>query len=81
MIQEVDQLEVGIRKAHGAEELEKWKREEADFRRKVVNMENHKDLVNPYELSSEKRELTNSYHAVYNLILRQDLRESKLLII
>lgn len=40
----------------GEETLEKWKANEADFLERVLDINEHKDLVNPYEPRNEKRE-------------------------
>ena len=40
----------------GEETLDKWKTNEADFLERVLDINEHKDLANPYEPRSEKRE-------------------------
>ncbi len=49
--------------ALGPQKLAEWKRDEAEWIGKVVNMEEHKDLKNPYEPRQEKSESAqpNSY--------------------
>ncbi|THG98308.1 hypothetical protein EW026_g3855 [Hermanssonia centrifuga] len=41
--------------ALGPQKLAEWKRDEAEWIGKVVNMEEHKDLKNPYEPRQEKK--------------------------
>lgn len=51
----------------GEETLEKWKTNEADFLARVLDINEHKDLVNPYEPRSEKREYVVSRGCVVTL--------------
>ena len=51
--QELQELEEGIKKSF-KNCLDVWKEEEAEFKRKVVDITEHATLENPYELKKEK---------------------------
>lgn len=44
-------LEVGIVGKWGEGTLRRWKEEEAQFKKDVVDMTKHESLVNPYDLA------------------------------
>ena len=44
-------LEEGIQEKYGAVRLEEMKQEEAQFKAKVLDIKQHKDLKNPYDLA------------------------------
>ena len=46
----LDVLEKGIEKKYGVDKLDEMKAQESDFKKKVLEMKYHKDLVNPYDL-------------------------------
>ncbi|PSR90758.1 hypothetical protein PHLCEN_2v4818 [Hermanssonia centrifuga] len=53
-VQTVENLEVTVTKHIGSDELAGWKRREEEWKVKVVDRRNHKDLDNPYELTKSK---------------------------
>ena len=69
---EVSKLEGRIVDMGLGKKLAEWKVQEKEYLEKVVNMQNHKDLVNPYEPSDDKREsffFTPSLMSVQHLSL------------
>ena len=49
----LDKLEAAIVERYGEETLAEWKRQEAEFKRKVVDPSQHANLGNPYDLDTD----------------------------